>query len=373
MVTKTQYEQSLAARFRELHAKRLRRLLVTSTGPAEGKSSVVAMLGRALAQSGTESVLLVDANPNHSDLHRVFGVSPELGLSNLLQSVYFFDVGRENPNQFGLGDWLEILRAQMKTGELVVSEGERRYSVRLARGSISSISDGESRSEGSLGERLVRRGKISAAQRNGALRIHEESGRPLGEVLLMLDYATEADLSQTLLDQADQALVELIALRQPSCRFRETAGSYRPVTGRRAPASPQSHAIDELVTGGLCDYLKSPFLSSQLPVYISDTPLPSLKVLPGGSRPSDLHTPSHIRALGMLLERLGRIFDIILVDAAEVGLASPTSSLSGLVDGTVLVVNADQEDVESIRHAVDDLRRRGGQVLGVVLNQAGHP
>jgi Mrp family chromosome partitioning ATPase len=371
MVTETQYEQSLAAGVRELTAKRLRRLLVTSTGPAEGKSSVVAGLGRALAQSGTESVLLVDANPNHSDLHRVFGLSPELGLSNLLESVYFFDLGRENPDQFGLGDWLEILRAQMKTGELVVSEGERRFSIRLARGTISSISDGESRSEGSLGELLVRRGKVSPAQRNGALRIHEESGRPLGEVLLMLDYATEQDLSQALLDQADHALVELIALRKPSCRFREAAESYRPVTGGRAPASPQSHEIDELVTGGLRDYLKSPFLSSQLPVYICDTPLSNLKVLPGGSRPSDLHTPSHLRALGLLLDRLGRIFDIILVDAAEVGLASPTSALAGLVDGTVLVVKADQEEVETIRRAVDEVRRGGGQVLGVVLNQAG--
>jgi len=189
----------------------------------------------------------------------------------------------------------------------------------------------------------------------------------------MLDYATEADLSQALLDQADQSLVEMIALRQPSCRFRETAESYRAVTGGRTPATPQSHAIDELVTGGMRDYLKSPFLSSQLPVYISDTPLPSLKILPGGSRPSDLHTPAHIRALGMLLDRLGRIFDIILVDAAEVGLASPTSSLAGLVDGTVLVVNADQEDIASIRLAVDDLRRGGGEVLGVVLNQAGRP
>jgi Mrp family chromosome partitioning ATPase len=370
MVTETLYEQSLAARVRELTTKRLRRLLVTSTAPAEGKSSAVAGLGRALAQSGTESVLLVDANPDHSDLHRVFGLSSELGLSNLLESVYFFDFVRENPNQFGLGDWLEILRAQLKTGELVVSSGERSFSIRLSRGTISSISDGESRSGGALGELLIHRGKISLAQRNGALRIHEESGRPLGEVLSMLDYVTEEVLSETLLDQAGQALVELIALRQPSCRFRETAESYRPVTGGRAPASPQSQGIDELVTGGLRDYLKSPFLSSQLPVYISDTPLQNLKVLPGGSRPSDLHSPSHIRALGLLLDRLGRIFDIILVDATVVGLASPTSTLAGLVDGTVLVVKSDQEDVETIRATIDDLRRSGGQVLGVILNQA---
>src|SRR5689334_13953719 len=98
--TETLYDQSLAARVREITAKRLHRLLVTSTGPAEGKSSVVIGLGRALAQSGTESVLLVDANPIHSDLHSLLGISPACGLSDLLEAVYFCDLGQENPIQF---------------------------------------------------------------------------------------------------------------------------------------------------------------------------------------------------------------------------------------------------------------------------------
>mgnify|MGYP001347432548 CR=1 FL=1 len=373
MVTETMYEQSLAARIRELTAKRLHKLLVTSTGPSEGKSSVVVGLGRTLTKTGTESVLLVDANPVHPDLHNALGISPPCGLSDLLEAVYFCDLARENPSQFGLGDWLEILRAQMKTGELVVSKGDQKFSIRFAKGSIVSISDGEYRSGGSLGELLVHAGKITAAQRDDALRIHEGTGRPLGNVLLMLNCITDHALAAALADQAGQTLMQLISVRQPSCRFAETAEPYRPVSGGRMPASPESGSIDDLVSGTLRDFLESPFISGQLPAYIFDTSLPTLKVLSAGNKPSDLHDPAHVRALGLLLQRLGRIFDIILVDAAEVGMASPTAALADLVDGTLLVVRADQQDVGSIRGAVDELQRGGGKVLGVVLNQGGGP
>src|SRR6266487_4339102 len=62
MAMETIYQHSLAATIREFAAKGLRRLLVTSSEPGEGKSTVAADVGRALARSGRESVLLVDAD-----------------------------------------------------------------------------------------------------------------------------------------------------------------------------------------------------------------------------------------------------------------------------------------------------------------------
>jgi len=370
--TETLYEQALAARIREHTARRLHRFLVTSTAPGEGKSSVVVALGRALARSGTESVLLIDANPMHPDLHSLLGVSPACGLSELLEAVYFCDLAEENPTQFGLGDWLELLRAQMKTGELRVASGGHDFSIRFTKGSVTSISGGRSGNTSAIGESLVRRGNITAAQRDHALHVHEGTGRPLGSVLRMLNCVTQEELSRALLDQASHALSELIALRQPSCRFHETAEAYRPVTGGRMPTSADSGGIDELVTG-MRDHLESPFLTGQLPAYLSDTALPNLKLLPGGTRSSLLHAPARLRALGLLLERVARIFDIILVDSAEIGLGTPTGTIAGLVDGALLVVKADAEDVAKIRTAIGGLREGGGQVLGVVLSQGVGP
>jgi non-specific protein-tyrosine kinase len=60
-------------------------LLVTSAQPGEGKSTVVANLGRSLAEAG-RSTLLIDADMRLPVLHRFFGVKNRRGLSDLLRS-----------------------------------------------------------------------------------------------------------------------------------------------------------------------------------------------------------------------------------------------------------------------------------------------
>lgn len=61
----------------------LARLLVTSSGPQEGKTTAVVGLGVAFAQSG-QRVLLVDTDLRRPRLHKVFGLSSDLGLSSVL-------------------------------------------------------------------------------------------------------------------------------------------------------------------------------------------------------------------------------------------------------------------------------------------------
>jgi polysaccharide biosynthesis transport protein len=58
----------------------LRRILVTSSGPREGKTTTAISLGVVMAQSGNR-VLLVDSDMRRPRLHRAFGVANEVGLS----------------------------------------------------------------------------------------------------------------------------------------------------------------------------------------------------------------------------------------------------------------------------------------------------
>jgi capsular exopolysaccharide synthesis family protein len=58
----------------------LRRILVTSAGPQDGKTTTAVSLGIAMAQSGNR-VLLIDSDMRRPRLHRAFGVANELGLS----------------------------------------------------------------------------------------------------------------------------------------------------------------------------------------------------------------------------------------------------------------------------------------------------
>ncbi|MBE3583527.1 MAG: CpsD/CapB family tyrosine-protein kinase [Limnochordaceae bacterium] len=61
----------------------LRVMLVTSSGPDEGKSTVSANLSAALAQAG-QRVLLINGDLRRPSLHRVLGCTDRIGLTNVL-------------------------------------------------------------------------------------------------------------------------------------------------------------------------------------------------------------------------------------------------------------------------------------------------
>ncbi|MBI2187950.1 MAG: polysaccharide biosynthesis tyrosine autokinase [Acidobacteria bacterium] len=65
------------------HEQGARTLLVTSTGPQEGKSVTVASLAISLAEAG-HRVLLVDADLRRPRMHHIMDVPQEPGLSNIL-------------------------------------------------------------------------------------------------------------------------------------------------------------------------------------------------------------------------------------------------------------------------------------------------
>ncbi|MCY1074466.1 GumC family protein [Archangium lansingense] len=63
--------------------KPFRTVVVSSAGPAEGKSTVVINLGMVMAQTGTR-VLLMDTDMRRPRLHKAFGVPDDVGVSSLV-------------------------------------------------------------------------------------------------------------------------------------------------------------------------------------------------------------------------------------------------------------------------------------------------
>jgi capsular exopolysaccharide synthesis family protein len=68
----------------------LRTLLVTSSGPGEGKSTALANLAVAMSD-GDRTVILVDADLRRPSQHELFGLSNEHGLSDMFRTESAFD------------------------------------------------------------------------------------------------------------------------------------------------------------------------------------------------------------------------------------------------------------------------------------------
>jgi non-specific protein-tyrosine kinase len=68
----------------------LRTLLVTSSGPGEGKSTALANLAVAMSD-GDRGVILVDSDLRRPSQHELFGLSNEHGLSDMFRTGSAFD------------------------------------------------------------------------------------------------------------------------------------------------------------------------------------------------------------------------------------------------------------------------------------------
>ena len=99
--------------------------------------------------------------------------------------------------------------------------------------------------------------------------------------------------------------------------------------------------------------------------------LPDLRLLAAGRIP-----PNPTEILGSarfaeVLHVLSSGADLVIIDSPPLLGVADASALASRVDGVVLVVNPGEVSKRSLEHAVGQLRKSGGRLLGTVLNSVG--
>ncbi len=113
-------------------------------------------------------------------------------------------------------------------------------------------------------------------------------------------------------------------------------------------------------------------LAEQIPwkSAIGSTELANLSVLPRGKVISGTSEHFLSQHTDRLLKELYSEFDCVIVDSAPVLANDDTASLAPKIDATIFVVRAGVSSARLTRNALDALRRRQVNILGLVLNAA---
>ncbi|MGC8874826.1 MAG: DUF4388 domain-containing protein [Chloroflexia bacterium] len=127
-----------------------------------------------------------------------------------------------NLRDFSLADFLYLVDRGRRTGRLTIKRADDAATLYFEKGKL--VYATQYSREERLGEMLVRMGRITAEQRDEALRLQQTShaGKPLGAILVELGYITDEELKRYVRTQIEETVYRLFTW--PDGEFRFDAG-----------------------------------------------------------------------------------------------------------------------------------------------------
>lgn len=96
---------------------------------------------------------------------------------------------------------------------------------------------------------------------------------------------------------------------------------------------------------------------------------PNIYILPSGKIPPNPSEMLSSAAMNNLLEMLKEEYDILILDSPPLETFTDAQILAAKADGAILVVQAGESKIESVKEAKNLLDRVGGNIIGVVMNK----
>jgi succinoglycan biosynthesis transport protein ExoP len=128
--------------------------------------------------------------------------------------------------------------------------------------------------------------------------------------------------------------------------------------------------FDTACESGLAELLEmeDPIEKTPLAKFVFNTPILNLAVLPTKAAREGICTKLHSSRMRVLLERLRKEFDNVIIDSPPMLHIADARVLGWLADGVLLVLRARKTTKEGAMAAHDCLLQDGIHVLGTILN-----
>jgi len=131
---------------------------------------------------------------------------------------------------------------------------------------------------------------------------------------------------------------------------------------------PRMHKIFGLKnTKGMVELLVG---EAEIDEVVQPTSVENLFIIPRGSLPPNPAELLDSDSLKEVMRKLREQFDFVIFDSPPVGTVVDASLLGGLVDGTILVVEAGKFEWRPILQAKGQLEKARSRVLGIVINKS---
>jgi len=130
------------------------------------------------------------------------------------------------------------------------------------------------------------------------------------------------------------------------------------------PSVQQTFEVD--LSPGLAEVLRN---DRQLADAVQSSPVANLSVITAGDLDGAVAKAYDSAGLFEVVAALEREFELVVFDMPAAGQASSAISLAGLLDGVLLVVEAERVRWEVAQRAQEVLTRAGARLLGAVLNK----
>lgn len=132
-----------------------------------------------------------------------------------------------------------------------------------------------------------------------------------------------------------------------------------------APIQHQRFGVPE--APGLADWLES---GGDAPAAIPATAVRNLSVLPAGKATSQASRLHDVFELASGLKELSAGFDLVIFDLPPAGRVSAALRFASVLDGVLLVVEADRTPRDDVTRTAEMLERARATLLGTVFNKA---